>query len=59
MKDPYRKPYHMAAKINDRGGVSPLCASTPRALDLSWERWTIRKEAVTCRKCRQLLEAQP
>lgn len=43
--------YHFAAKIRDDGAVSPLCAKTPRAIDLTQALWTIRREAVTCPKC--------
>jgi hypothetical protein len=52
-RDPYRdrKPYHMAALVNPEGGVSSLCAARPRALNLKRETWTIRWEAVTCKKC--------
>lgn len=46
------KIYHMAAKINEAGNVSALCYARPRAIDLRKASWTIRPEAVTCRKCR-------
>lgn len=52
--DPYRdrKKYHMAGKVNGRGGVSPACAKVPRALSLRrGESWTLRWEAVTCQAC--------
>ena len=50
--DPYgdNRPYHMAAKIRADGRVSPLCADPPRALHLR-ARWTIRQDAVTCKRC--------
>lgn len=53
------KPYHMAAKMDGEGNVSPLCAVKPRALDLSKELWTVRPEAVTCKRCRAILAARP
>jgi hypothetical protein len=45
----------MGAKINDAGEVSALCFKTPHAIDLKRSRWTNRKEAVTCPKCKRLL----
>lgn len=49
----YARVYHMAAKIatDGSGRVSPLCARRPRALSLKCEMWTLRWEAVTCRRC--------
>ncbi len=51
-----RKVYHMFAMVNQRGGVSPLCAEKPRKLNLKRELWTFRWEAVTCKNC---LTAKP
>jgi hypothetical protein len=34
------KPVRMAKLINTEGGVSPLCAKKPRALDLTRAPWT-------------------
>jgi hypothetical protein len=45
------KIYHKAKMINDKGGVSPVCAEKPRAIDLTRATWTNRWEAVTCKKC--------
>ncbi len=42
---------HKAKHIGPQGQVSPLCAPKPRALDLKRAGWTIRPEAVTCKKC--------
>ena len=58
--DPYhdRKKYHMAKAIRDDGAVSPLCAKTPRRLNLSRELWTLEKEAVTCKRCLVLLNGE-
>ena len=55
-RNPLRKVYHLAAMVNQRGGVSPLCARKPRAINLHRAMWTIRREAVTCAKCLKLLE---
>jgi len=51
--DPYHdvKKYHMAHLWSQKGDVSPLCADKPRKINLSRELWTIRPEAVTCKKC--------
>lgn len=55
--DPYHdiKPIHMAALISRTGGISPLCAPTPRRINLKRASWTIRAEAVTCARCRAKL----
>lgn len=45
------KPIHFAAKIRPDGAVSALCSKTPRAINLNVSSWTLRREAVTCRKC--------
>jgi hypothetical protein len=50
------KPYHRAKLISDRGDVSPLCAKTPRVLNLQWETWTLQDEAVTCSACLAILK---
>lgn len=54
--DPYNdvKPSHKAAKLNERGQASALCYPIPRPIPDS-ERWTIRDEAVTCKKCLKIL----
>jgi hypothetical protein len=51
--DPYhdRKKVHMADRIARGGLVSPLCAKTPRAINLKRESWTLQWELVTCKKC--------
>lgn len=48
-------PVHLAKKIRPDGAVSPLCAMTPRVLNLKVSTWTLRNEAVTCRKCLTLI----
>jgi hypothetical protein len=54
--EPDRKKYHMADGFNDRGGVSALCFGSPRAINLKVASWTIRPEAVTCKKCLQIMK---
>lgn len=51
------KIYHRAKLISVNGNVSPLCAKTPRKLNLAKELWTIRDEAVTCQKCLAIIKA--
>lgn len=50
---------HFAALVDPDGHVSPFCARRPRALDLSKESWTLRPEAVTCKRCRAAKPKQP
>lgn len=51
--------YHRAKHIGPNGEVSALCFKKPRAIDMtSRETWTIRDEAVTCRKCKNALKRQ-
>lgn len=54
--DPYRdrKKYHMAHLMSEKG-VSALCFTRPRPINLSVALWTIREEAVTCSKCLALI----
>lgn len=55
LDNPYpTKPIHMAAKIRDDGAVSPLCSSSPRAINLKQTTWTLRPIAVTCPRCRAI-----
>jgi hypothetical protein len=50
--------YHMAKLLRSDGkAVSPLCAEKPRRINLSRELWTIRPEAVTCKRCLAILQA--
>ena len=49
------RPVHLAKKIRPDGAVSPQRAKTPRALNLKVATWTLREEAVTCRKCLDLI----
>ena len=50
------RPIHLAILVRKDGAVSPLCAKRPRPLKLSQASWTLRHEAVTCAKCRRLLD---
>jgi hypothetical protein len=61
--EPYGTIYHFFDKVNQRGGVSALCFRRPRAMSLQRRgklqirhSWTLRKDAVTCPKCRRLLQ---
>lgn len=45
------KPYHMFNLVSDKGDVSPLCAKRPRKINLKKELWTLKSEAVTCKRC--------
>jgi len=47
--------YHRANLIDQRGRVSALCFSKPRAINLKQASWTNRDEAVTCPKCLAIL----
>lgn len=50
--NPYpAKVYHKAAKIAANGNVSALCSDPPRKINLKRALWTLRWEAVTCKKC--------
>ena len=57
--DPYNdnKIYHRAKLIAPDGSVSPLCAKTPKAIDLNKELWTTSDGAVTCQKCLKKMTA--
>ena len=51
-----RKKIHRAKLISEAGDVSPLCAKTPKPINLKKESWTNRDEAVTCKKCLELMK---
>ena len=53
-KPPVR-PIHMGKLVSPEGHVSPLCAKVPRPIDLEKATWTNRPEAVTCPRCKRLL----
>lgn len=53
-----QKTYHMAHEIKDGGAVSALCFKKPRPINLKVACWTIRPEAVTCKKCLQLMPTE-
>lgn len=48
---PKAKIYHKAAKLGPNGAVSAVCYATPRPIPMKTQTWTLRWEAVTCRKC--------
>lgn len=48
----YMRIYHRASLISDIG-VSALCYSKPRAINLKTHLWTTDDSAVTCKKCLQ------
>jgi len=50
------KEIHRAKLVSQNGDVSPLCAEVPKALNLKKESWTNRDEAVTCKKCLELMK---
>jgi len=51
--------YHMAAKIGQHGNVSALCYDEPKPIPLSKrESWTLRPEAVTCKKCLEKMKKE-
>lgn len=52
-KDPYHdhKIYHKAKYIGQDGSVSALCFKKPHPINLKRQTWTLRDEAVTCKKC--------
>jgi hypothetical protein len=66
VSDPRPKLTHMADLVNSRGEVSPICAASPRAIDLKRETWTLQRGSVSCEPCLLALaelmlqaEAQP
>lgn len=56
--DPYHdhKTYHYALFSND-GRVSALCYRPLRQINLKVAKWTTSQAAVTCEKCRTLIDA--
>lgn len=49
---------HRGDKINSRGRVSALCFATPRAIDMTRATWVMSDDAVTCPKCRALINSR-
>ena len=50
--------YHMAGlyALDGSGNISALCYAKPHPIDLTKRQtWTMRAEAVTCRRCKRLL----
>lgn len=54
--EPRAKIVHRAAVIAHDGRVSARCYKKPRAIDLRVVSWTIRDEAVTCTKCKRIVQ---
>ena len=52
---PRPKPVHRAKLMSPDGHVSPLCAKSPRAINLKVASWTIVGRQVTCPKCLKLM----
>lgn len=55
MKNPYEKPYHMAAGINQHGGVTALCFQRPR-LTFVRDEEVNRLGGIRCEKCETAIE---
>ena len=51
------KPTHMAAQVNNRGGISALCYAAPREINPAKAEWTLVPAQVTCPKCRRRMQA--
>lgn len=47
---------HMASKMSSKGGVSPLCAPSPRAINLKVASWTLTRNFVTCKHCLKMFD---
>lgn len=52
------KTVHMAGKVRGDGAISAACYRTPKPINLAISTWTIRPEAVTCPKCRRVLDGK-
>lgn len=51
--------YHRAKLINEAGDIVPLCrVVSMKKINLKVECWTIRDDAVTCRRCAALISCQ-
>lgn len=59
LSDPYHdhKLYHKADKCNEQGGVSALCFTKPKTINLKLALWTTDDRKVTCPKCLKKLNA--
>ena len=57
-KMPPARMYHRADKINDKGGVSALCFTKPRTINMRRESWTMTDASVTCPKCMALMKGR-
>ena len=52
---PKQRVRHKAKHIRMDGAVSALCFKVPRAIDMKVASWVLRDEAVTCRRCKEIL----
>jgi hypothetical protein len=50
--------YHRGDKVNAKGGVSALCYSKPRSINLKQALWTLSDAHVTCSKCKAIIAAR-
>lgn len=48
---PPLKIVHKGKLMSPEGHVSPLCAKTPRKINLAKENWTVVDRCVTCKQC--------
>ena len=46
---------HYGDKVAPNGGISPLCANTPRRIDMKHSTWTRVTTYVTCPRCKKML----
>lgn len=50
-----KRKIHKAKYIAPNGDVSPLCAKTPKAINMKLESWVNQNEGVTCDKCLKII----
>lgn len=51
-----KRTVHKAKKIRFDGAASALCFTKPRAIDMKRATWVMHDDAVTCKKCLQLID---
>ncbi len=49
---------HRAKHLHPDGSVSPLCATSTRAINTRRASWTLRDDAVTCKRCLSCLKTK-
>lgn len=52
------KTVHLAGRVRGDGAISAACYRTPKPIDLAISTWTIRPDAVTCPKCRRVIDGK-